>query len=477
MSGTEPHKYQEWILETIDSLRSRKARPDLERICRMVRRRYGSDPDQTRVELEKLIQSQTVLKVSYKGSISYRNAAKVLRKSRKNSEYAASIDKRAKQEHLIIRGDSAQSVTAEQGASIRPSEHGISVEAVCDSAASCSAADLEDQRTSTSTSPSPQPQQPQPQQPQPQQEGGGTQPSRVGHTARTHSVSATPSGEEASPAVNCPNNTTCSLSFQRQPEAAAPKLRTNCSQSHRLVSVRSLSVGDADHLKAIGLKDILGYPEQLSPEEKLSPGKVKVVEARDVARGRVCWTRCGNITLPLDAALERSLGGKKNDTSQTTTEEKRWQHSMEEQMEEDISQSCGDSRSPVAMTTESEAEDAEVQTTSQQHLTKGMPGPDPWTSCPLSPTDSGLDEPGLFSVESLSPIDWSVSDVVSYFTTAGFPEQSAAFRTQEIDGKSLLLMQRNDVLTGLSIKLGPALKIYEHHIKALQKIHFKEDEL
>uniref|UniRef100_A0A3B4BLJ2 SAM domain-containing protein n=1 Tax=Periophthalmus magnuspinnatus TaxID=409849 RepID=A0A3B4BLJ2_9GOBI len=85
----------------------------------------------------------------------------------------------------------------------------------------------------------------------------------------------------------------------------------------------------------------------------------------------------------------------------------------------------------------------------------------------------------LLSLEpkSLSPIDWSMSDVVSYFTAAGFPEQAAAFRTQEIDGKSLLLMQRSDVLTGLSIKLGPALKIYEHHVKALQKIHFEVEEL
>lgn len=36
---------------------------------------------------------------------------------------------------------------------------------------------------------------------------------------------------------------------------------------------------------------------------------------------------------------------------------------------------------------------------------------------------------------------------------------------QEIDGQSLLLMKRSDVLTGLSIKLGPALKIYQHVIK------------
>lgn len=29
-----------------------------------------------------------------------------------------------------------------------------------------------------------------------------------------------------------------------------------------------------------------------------------------------------------------------------------------------------------------------------------------------------------------SPVDWTVADVVSYFTAAGFPEQAAAFRTQ-----------------------------------------------
>ena len=118
MSG--PNKYREWILETIDSLRSRKARPDLERICRMVRRRHGSDPDRTRAELEKLIQEQTVLKVSYKGSISYRNAAKVQRKSRKKSELTAGGGggadeprERTKHEHLNNNnnGDSALSFT------------------------------------------------------------------------------------------------------------------------------------------------------------------------------------------------------------------------------------------------------------------------------------------------------------------------------------------------------------------------------
>uniref|UniRef100_A0AAY4BWQ8 SAM domain-containing protein n=2 Tax=Denticeps clupeoides TaxID=299321 RepID=A0AAY4BWQ8_9TELE len=85
---------------------------------------------------------------------------------------------------------------------------------------------------------------------------------------------------------------------------------------------------------------------------------------------------------------------------------------------------------------------------------------------------------GLFEVKaeiSADPLQWSVADVASYFAAAGFPEQATAFRTQEIDGKSLLLMQRSDVLTGLSIKLGPALKIYEHHVKVLQRSLFQDE--
>nr|XP_054388412.1 sterile alpha motif domain-containing protein 13 isoform X2 [Pongo abelii] len=73
------------------------------------------------------------------------------------------------------------------------------------------------------------------------------------------------------------------------------------------------------------------------------------------------------------------------------------------------------------------------------------------------------------------PADWAVMDVVNYFRTVGFEEQANAFQEQEIDGKSLLLMTRNDVLTGLQLKLGPALKIYEYHVKPLQTKHLKNN--
>lgn len=97
-------------------------------------------------------------------------------------------------------------------------------------------------------------------------------------------------------------------------------------------------------------------------------------------------------------------------------------------------------------------------------------------------TDFSMEDKANGSVDTKSPVEngqlpdpanWGVTDVVNYFKATGFEEQATAFQDQEIDGKSLLLMTRNDVLTGLSIKLGPALKIYEYHVKPLQTQHLK----
>ena len=69
-------KYKDWILETIDQLRKRKARPDLERICHMVERKHGLSSQEIEADLERLVNTEVVIKVDYKGSTSYRNAAK-----------------------------------------------------------------------------------------------------------------------------------------------------------------------------------------------------------------------------------------------------------------------------------------------------------------------------------------------------------------------------------------------------------------
>ncbi|XP_053393715.1 scm-like with four MBT domains protein 1 [Mercenaria mercenaria] len=65
----------------------------------------------------------------------------------------------------------------------------------------------------------------------------------------------------------------------------------------------------------------------------------------------------------------------------------------------------------------------------------------------------------------LNATKWSVTDVVHYFNEKGFSESANAFKVQEIDGQSLLLLKRSDVLQGLPLKHGPALKIYNHVIK------------
>ncbi|XP_046407612.1 uncharacterized protein LOC124172233 [Ischnura elegans] len=63
--------------------------------------------------------------------------------------------------------------------------------------------------------------------------------------------------------------------------------------------------------------------------------------------------------------------------------------------------------------------------------------------------------------------NWAPIDVELYFRSVGFAEQAHVFKEQEVDGKSLLLMKRSDVLTGLGLKLGPALKMYTH-VRRLQ---------
>ncbi|XP_044754946.1 uncharacterized protein LOC123313907 isoform X2 [Coccinella septempunctata] len=58
---------------------------------------------------------------------------------------------------------------------------------------------------------------------------------------------------------------------------------------------------------------------------------------------------------------------------------------------------------------------------------------------------------------------WTPDEVYQYFTKY-FPEEAKVFKEQEIDGRSLLLLKRMDVLTKLNLRLGPALKIYKHVI-------------
>uniref|UniRef100_A0A8C0MNU4 Sterile alpha motif domain containing 1 n=1 Tax=Canis lupus familiaris TaxID=9615 RepID=A0A8C0MNU4_CANLF len=469
-SAASPH-YQEWILDTIDSLRSRKARPDLERICRMVRRRHGPEPERTRAELEKLIQQRAVLRVSYKGSISYRNAARVQPPRRGATPPAPP---RAPRGAPPSPGPAQPGPRAQRAAPLAaPPPAPAAPPAVAPPAGPRRApppavAAREPPLPPPPPQPPAPPQQQQPPPPQPQQppEGGAA---RAGGPARP-------------------------------------------------VSLREV-------VRYLGGSGGAGG--------RLTRGRVQgLLEEEAAARGRLERTRLGALALPRGdrpgrappAASARASRSKRGGEERVLEKEEEEEDDEDEDEEDDVSEG-------------SEVPEGDRPAGAQHHQLNGERGPQSakervkeWTPCgPHQGQDEGRGPaPGsgtrqVFSMAAMNkeggsasaatgpdspspvplppgkpalpgadgtpfgcpsgrkekpadPVEWTVMDVVEYFTEAGFPEQATAFQEQEIDGKSLLLMQRTDVLTGLSIRLGPALKIYEHHIKVLQQGHFEDDD-
>ncbi|XP_030591082.1 sterile alpha motif domain containing 1a isoform X2 [Archocentrus centrarchus] len=405
-------KYREWILDTIDSLRSRKARPDLERICRMVRRRHGSEPDRTCAELEKLIQEQTVLKVNYKGSISYRNAAKVQRRSRKKDDVSLTTAARRSAVEEASHSDLSNGDSAFGPAD--PDEEDLEADTSI-AMDTDSNADEEggDESRDGQERPSP----------------SHTHEDATVHCAPVRAVSApcSPSGARPSPGsgLDC-------ASFQKageRPNSLPPS------------SPRALAHND------------WAYDSAVCPAERQHPGMQRDKVAVKPAAQSVAAIPCAVNNIKKDD------GGKVEDRSLSSD-----QLVPESASRLDETRNASDGRSQTLPLPSDNCTFKKMDTSS------------------LTAADDNLvnggkvDEVSMKKEMSQNLLQWTVADVASYFSAAGFPEQAVAFRTQEIDGKSLLLMQRSDVLTGLSIRLGPALKIYERHVKVLQRTHFLECE-
>ncbi|XP_026217426.1 sterile alpha motif domain containing 1a isoform X2 [Anabas testudineus] len=416
---SEP-KYREWILDTIDSLRSRKARPDLERICRMVRRRHGSEPDRTCAELEKLIQEQTVLKVNYKGSISYRNAAKVQRRSRKKDDVTlAMAARRSAVEEAshsdLSNGDSALGPADQDEEDL---EADTSVAMDTDSNADEEGADESRDRQNGPSA-------------------DRTYEDAAVHCDSVRAVSApcSPSGTRPGPGPGCSfgSGLDCA-SFQKageRPSSLPPS------------SPRALAHND------------WAYDSAVCPVELQHPGM-----QRDKAAMKPAIHPVTTSPGALKNNVKKEDGGKVEDSSLSSDQ---LVPDYAARLDE-TKPACDGRPQTLSLPSDNCAfknMDVSPFTASEDGLLNGSKGDE------VSVTKDNM---------SQNLLQWTVADVASYFSAAGFPEQAVAFRTQEIDGKSLLLMQRSDVLTGLSIRLGPALKIYERHVKVLQRTHFLEYE-
>lgn len=87
-------KYKNQILAAIDHLRSRKSRPDANRICKFMLKCYKVPPKDTKADLKRCLKEKSIFKVDYKDNVSYRNAAKWRKKSRtSNSKLYPNINK------------------------------------------------------------------------------------------------------------------------------------------------------------------------------------------------------------------------------------------------------------------------------------------------------------------------------------------------------------------------------------------------
>lgn len=407
-------KFREWILDTIDSLRSRKARPDLERICRMVRRRHGFEYDKTCAELEKLIQEQTVLKVNYKGSISYRNAAKVQRRSRKKDDATFAVAAAARRSAME---DASHSDLSNGDSALGPPDPDEE--------------DLEADNSVAMDTDS-----------NAEEEGGeesrdGPSPVRPAADPLTHSVSARAASAPSSPSGTAPD------------PACVPGLA----------------------LDGVSLQRPGARPSSLPPS---SP---RALAHNDWAYG------------PAACPVERQHAGMQRDKAAAAAKAALPSSTLKDGVKKEDAAKAEDGGPLSDQLVPNYAARLQERTT---EVSDGRPlAPPPAsdngtlkkttaTFPPAAETLMNGDKNNDVCVKqekmSQNLLQWTVADVASYFSAAGFPEQAVAFRTQEIDGKSLLLMQRSDVLTGLSIRLGPALKIYERHVKVLQRTHFLECE-
>lgn len=473
-------KYMNWILECINLLRSRKSRPDLERICRTMNKCHGIDQRDTEEDLAALIASGIVTKRSFKGAISYRNASgwhrvigagKVSRAARWVGEAIRALD----------RGYGVSAVDIEKFISARhPYYHNLKArikialkedldhgrvwsvsegmyrllesaespereipacDQVCDfclqTAESNRRGEPEDLLICRDC-------------------GNKAHPSCMNYSPElVHRITSDASAWQCIDCKACiicndsgdPSSLlfcdACDKGYHMQchvpPLATMPIGKWVCynCQNHPINPVRlSDSSGFETTIKTDGGSNmILGDDLRLQCDEEIM-GEC-TVEVKDIH----IQVDAENVQRELEMLSQSAAS---NDSKSNSLVQARGVNS--DLHSASHSQSNGVQHSGPNTT---------------KNMANGLPN-SPGKGMSTASRDSAKDAEK--SKSNLPPDTslWTVTEVVSFFSSLGFPEEAKSFQNQEIDGKALLLMSRNDVLTGMSIKLGPALKIYVH---------------
>ncbi|KAL5020944.1 hypothetical protein ScPMuIL_000099 [Solemya velum] len=424
--------YKDMILESIDQLRERKARPDLERIAHMMTRRYGIANGRTAALLEKLVDTDVVIKVEYKGQISYRNATK--------------WKKRHLVGHILNSNHATKKVIeALEALSVdRPKtdEKGSSADEIAEwllpKSANKSASKLNvDNNSAASDTVSP---------PTTSPPKRGRPPSKRKKIQKDHG----PDFETELVSKKFSAKSRCDFCLQG----------SDCNRKGRVEYL--LACKDCN---AKAHPTCMDYSETLAIRAKRAPW-----QCIDCKTCYVC-SDAGNADCMLfcDAC---DKGYHMNCHQPEVTEKPLGKWICDDCVYEGVD---GTAHRPETLSS----------TPGTTGDTSGLPtpcdSPQPSTENqdlnPMALMNGSLVKQPLPKLPKLEgglypdASDWSIDEVEMFLQSAGFSQQAEAFREQEIDGKSLLLMKRSDVLTGLAIKLGPALKIYQH-VKKLQMAGF-----
>ncbi|XP_072172577.1 uncharacterized protein [Diadema setosum] len=471
------------ILDAIDSLRKRKARPDLERICHMVERKNGIRSMDVIRELNQMVDAETVIKVDYKGNTSYRNAAKWCRSrlsgSQLNSNDAtrailAAIEKLTAKDESTRSGQ-AQSLPQPRKADRAPEEGGATLEEIEKFFVD------EDPDTKFTHSYL--------QEAIKREIGAG----RI-FTAKegryvlakiwdSHENENAQKVKRGRPPLKRKRiKKTHGPDFEQEPVVKISVWDQKCDYCTLPASCNKF--GNKEELlvcKDCTLKvhpSCMKYSKQLAERSRLSPW-----QCIDCKTCHVCEDAGDADTLLFCDSCDK---GYHMACHNPTVEEKpsgKWVCELcaSEDMEvysnsTDEDGSLASSSASISSLLDDKSEKSPDQKSSP---TSGQVSPDvatPNQSMPANlPEQSAQSRTSSPTKDNLSthPSTWSLDDVVRYFKQRGYEEQAASFRDQEIDGNALLLLRRSDVLTGLSFKLGPALKIYKY-VSELQLFHAKK---